>query len=83
MKPKFCRHRARRQVMRAAERRQEVIERVLVRQIDRRQLQADFVLVASEHVVVSDRKIKDMPGRNAWRVLVVVLGTRQGNLQQR
>ena len=41
-----------------AERRKEVVQRILVRDVDRRQLQADFVFVTAKNIVVSDRQVK-------------------------
>src|SRR5208283_5610829 len=49
------RQRARGDVMRPAEGRKEVIERILVGQIDGRQAKAPFALLAVEKVVVSHR----------------------------
>jgi hypothetical protein len=45
-------------VMRAAERRQEVIERVIVGQVNQRQLRAPAVTVAFKQVVLTQGKIK-------------------------
>ena len=59
--------------MRAAERREEVVESVFVRDVDRSELQADFVLFRVEQVVVADGDIEQAPRLNPLRILVVVL----------
>ena len=51
----FSRDRPRRDVVRAAERREEVVEGVVVGQVDHGHAGAPFVAVAAEEVVVSDR----------------------------
>src|SRR5262249_42842731 len=69
--------------VRSAERRQEVVERFLVRQVDHRESQAPLVAIAAEQVVVADADIEQMSWRDAWRILVVVLGTVGRNLDSR
>lgn len=56
-----------------AKRRQEVIKCVLVRDVNRRQLQAHFVLVPVEQIVVSYRHVEEAPWGDALRIVVVVL----------
>src|SRR5271166_4207823 len=73
VKSQLGRQRPRRHVMRAAEGRKKVVQRVLVGDVDGRQLQADFVLVAMKHIVVSHGNVEETARRNAWRILVVVL----------
>lgn len=58
--------------MRAAERRQKIVKRCLVRQIDGGQLQAPFVFVAVKEIVMAERKIEQVPRRDALRVVVVI-----------
>jgi hypothetical protein len=53
--------RSRCHVVRATKCRQEVIERVLVRDVNSRQLQAHLVLVTAEDVVVSDGNVEKAP----------------------
>jgi len=53
MKSNFRRQRPRRHVVRSAERRKKVVQRVLVRDVDRGQLQADLVLVSVKYIVVA------------------------------
>ena len=73
VKSQFRCQRTRRHVVRAAESRKEVIERVFVGDIDRGNLQADFVLVTAEKVVLSQRDVEHAPRRNALRIVIVVL----------
>ena len=65
--------------MRSTESREEVVERILVGQVNDRELRADFVFIAVEQVVVPDRHVKEMSRRNAWRIFVVVLRSRSRN----
>ena len=74
---------SRRHIVRPAERGKEVVKRVLVSDVDRRELQAHLVFVSLENVVVPDGDVKQTPRRDARRILVVVLGIRCGHLQQR
>src|SRR6267378_4593049 len=57
--------RARRHKMRAAERRQEVIKRNLVRQVDHCEAQAPLVAIRVEQIVVPDAEIKQVTRRDA------------------
>src|SRR5499427_4679004 len=72
--------RSRRQVMRAAERRQKVVKRVRVRDIDRGELQAHFVFVALENIVIANRQVEHVPRCNSWRIFIVILRSRCGDL---
>lgn len=68
--------------MRAAERGKEIVQRVLVRQIHCRQLQAHLVPLSVKQIVVSDRKIEQVPRRNPRRILVGILGPGRWNRGQ-
>ena len=63
-----------------AEGRKEVVKRIFVGQINRRQARAQFVLVAVEQVVMADRDIEEIPRRDARRIVVVVFGSGRGYL---
>src|SRR5258706_2403389 len=76
------RHSAWRDIVRPAERRKKVIERVLVGQVDGGQLRAHLVLVAMEHIVMSHGEIEKMAWCDARRVVVIVLRAGSGNPQQ-
>jgi hypothetical protein len=76
-------NRTRRDVVRTAEGRKEVVERILVGQINNRYLTADFVLVAAKQVVMSEGEIEEIPGRDALRIVIVVLGIGRGHFYQR
>ena len=76
-------HGARRDVVRAAEGGEEVVERLFVGQIDGRDLHAPFAAIAVKEVVVADSHIEEIAGLNAGRVMIVVAGTGFGNADQR
>src|ERR1039458_206031 len=79
-----CRgHRPRRDIMRSAEGRKEIVESLLVRQIDHRQSGAPLVLVAVKNVVVSHREVEETPRCDTGRVMVVVLRAGRRNLYER
>src|ERR1019366_5969097 len=59
------------------------IECDLVGQIDRRQTKAPFVAIAAEEIIVSDGKIKKAAWGDARRIVIVVLGSRSGNRDER
>ena len=73
---------ARRNIVRSAEGRKEVVERLFVGQVDHRQTRAPLVLVAVEDIVVSDRDVEEIARRDARRIVVVVLRARRGNADQ-
>ena len=73
-------HGARRDVVRAAERGQKVIERVLVGDVDGGEVDVGLVALLVEDVVLAKRGIEEVARRNALRVLVVVLLVGTGNL---
>src|SRR5579864_624256 len=79
----FGRKRARRHVMRAAKRRKEVVERVLVGDVNGRQLQAYLVVISLENIVMPDGDVEKIPCRDARRILIIILGIRSRYLQQR
>jgi len=54
VKAQLCRVRARRHIVRSAERRKEVVQGFLVGDVDRRQSQAPAIPVALEQVVVAN-----------------------------
>src|SRR5439155_7727449 len=64
----LSRIRARRHEVRAAERRQEVIKRNFVRQVDHSEAQAPLVAIGVEQVVVPDAQIKQVTRRDAGRI---------------
>ena len=68
--------------MRAAERRQEVVKRVGIRDIDRCELQAHFVSVALQQVVIANGDVEHMPRSDPWRILVVILRSGSRYLHQ-
>ncbi len=68
--------------MRAAERGEEVVEGILIREVYRCQPKTPRVLVAAEEVVVTNRSVEKTARLDPLRVLVVVAGARSRNLHQ-
>src|SRR5579862_2703236 len=83
MEPERCRQRPRRDVMRPAERRQKVVQRVVVRHVDRLKSQTPLEAVPAKQIVVAHRHIKQIPRRDARRIMVVILRAWLGNTEQR
>ena len=69
-------HRPRRYIMRAAEGGQEVVQRVVVRQVDKLHLRTPSIPVALEDIVVPNREVEEATVRDAWWVLIVILSSR-------
>ena len=74
-------HGPRRHEVRAAERRQEVVERVLVRQVDHGEPGADLRPARVEQVVHTDPEVEQVARRDAGRIVDVVFGAFGGNLR--
>ena len=68
------RERAGRDEVGAAESREEVIERVFVGQVDRRQAQGQALVVGTQQIFGSEAQIEQMSRRDAGRVVVIVHG---------
>ena len=75
MEAEFRRVAPRRDIVRAAERGKEVVERSLVCQIDDCETQTPLVTISVEHVVIAHAGIKQVPRGNALRIVVVVFLT--------
>src|SRR6185437_15929042 len=73
---------ARGYVVRAAEGGKEVIERVLVGYIDRRQVEVELVLVGVEEVVLTEVDVEQVAWSNARRVAIVGGSVGRGNAQE-
>src|SRR5450755_4194468 len=65
--------------MRAAERRQEVIERHLVRQVDDGEAQVPFVAISAENIVLSHGKVEKIARQDALWIVIVVLSSGCGH----
>jgi hypothetical protein len=74
VKPDFGGYRTRRNIVRAAKGRKEVVERKMVRKVDDGQSRTHFVFVSMEHVVMADRHVEKVARRDPWRLVVVVFG---------
>ena len=82
MEAEFSGHRPWRQIMRARECGEEVVESVLVGKVDGGQMEAPLVLIAVKKIVLAKRCVEDVAGRDARRVVVVILGVGAGNGKQ-
>src|SRR5580658_10171900 len=76
-------YRARCNVVRAAERRKEVVKRFFVRQIDHCQAGAPLVFFGAKYIVMSHGDVEQIARRNARWVVAVVFRARRGNGHQR
>ena len=63
-------------IMCAAERRQKVVQRVVVPNVDEVHLRAPLVSVALEKIVITDGEIEEVAVRSTGRIVVVILGSR-------
>ena len=68
--------------MRAAERRKKVIQSCLVGDIDGGERKAPLVMIAFEQVIVPYGEVEEVARRDARWILVVVLGSGSGDLDQ-
>src|ERR1700722_12210525 len=75
-------HRPRGHVVGSAERRQEVVERVFVGDVDRGQVEVHLVMVSVEQVVLAYGRIEEVARLDARRVVIVVAGAGSWNLQK-
>ena len=79
MKSEFCRERPRRDVVRAAEGRQKIVKRILVRHIHARHVKTPLVPIPGEEVVFSNGGVEEISLLNPRRIMVVVAGARRRN----
>jgi hypothetical protein len=76
-------HGARSDVVRPAESRKEVIQRILVGNVNRRQIEIQLVAILTKDVLLADCNIEEVARRYARRVLVVIFGSRRRDAYQR
>ena len=76
------RQRPRGYIVRSAEGREEVVQRVLVRDVDRGQVEVHLVVFLMEDVVLAKRCVEKVARRDARRVMVVILLVWRGNLHE-
>src|SRR5271157_1408831 len=71
--------------MRSAEGGKKVVKRVLVGDVDGRELETDLVLVAVKQVILPHRNVEQIPRRDALRMVIVIFGVRwrHGNERRR
>ena len=74
--------RPRRHVVRAAERRQEIVHGHFVGQVDDGEPQTPFEAIPVEQIVVADAGIKEITRSNARRIVVGILGPRRRDRQK-
>jgi hypothetical protein len=58
--------------MRSAEGAQEIVERFLIGQVDHSEAKAPLITVSMKKIVLANREVKEIPGRDARRIFVVV-----------
>src|SRR5271156_2650570 len=73
---------ARRDVVRAAEGGEEIVNRFFVADVNGGQAETPLVAVATEKIVVADGQIEQVACGDAWWIVIVVLGSGSGNLQE-
>ena len=76
------RQRARGDIVRPAERGEEVVERVLIGDVDRGQIEVCLEVLLVEDVVLADGDVEQTAWRNALWIVVVVAGVGSGNVDQ-
>jgi hypothetical protein len=74
---------ARSYIVRAAECGEEVIQRVLIRNVDRGEIEVDLVAVGVEEVAFAKGHIEQVARGDARRVEIVVAGAGRGNVDER
>jgi hypothetical protein len=72
VEPNLSGERTRRDIVRAAEGGEKIVQRHLVRQVNRRQPQAPLVVLTAEEVVVPHAEIKKVSRRNPLRIVIVI-----------
>jgi len=77
----FCCHCARRDIVRAAESGEEVVNRGFVRHVDGRETHAPLIAVAVEEIVVTDSRVKQIARANPGRIVIGILGVGRRHLQ--
>src|ERR1700722_7123435 len=74
---------ARGDVVRPAEGRKKVVQRVFVRDVNSGQLEAPLVSVSMKQIVLAQGNVEQITGGDAGRILVIVFGIRSRHLQER
>jgi hypothetical protein len=69
--------------VRPAERRQEIIKRNLVGNVNRSHTEAPFVFVAAKNIVIANCDVEQVARRDPWRIVIVILGARCRNRDSR
>ena len=64
--------------MRTAERREEVVQSLLVRQVDDGHASAPLVTVAVKQIVVTGAKVEQVSRGDARRIMIVIFGSGRG-----
>jgi len=75
VEPDLSRQRARCHIVRPTEGRKKVIQREFVSHVDGGKRKAPFIMIAFEQIIVAHNEIKKATRRDAWRIVVVVLGS--------
>src|SRR5271170_6178170 len=78
----LCRESSRGHIVSSAERRQKVVKRVLVGDVDGLQAQTPSVIVTFEDVVFANGGVEQIAWLDPLRILVVIARVRSGNFHQ-
>src|SRR5271163_3521954 len=73
---------ARRDVVRAAEGGEKIVNRFFVADVNGGQAETPLVAVAAEKIVVAESQVEQVAGSDTRRIVVVVLSSGSGNLQE-
>jgi hypothetical protein len=82
MESKLRRKCSRRDIVCPAKRRQKVIQRIFIAHIDSGNVQAPFVPVPGEQIIVPNRSVKKIPRRNPGGIVVIIPGARGRDAEQ-
>jgi len=65
----------RRYVVRAAKRREKVVQRIFISEVDDRQTSAPLMTIAVEQIIVTNGDVEHMPRGDTRRIVVIILSS--------
>jgi hypothetical protein len=71
-----------RDVVRAAERGEEIVNRSLIADVNGGQAETPLAAVAADKIVIADSQVEQIASSDTRRIAIVVLGSGSGNLQE-
>ena len=75
MKADLAGNGTRRYVVRAAKRREKVVQRIFISEVDDRQTSAPLMTIAVEQIIVANGDIKHIPRGDTRRIVVIILSS--------